>query len=135
MTADIGASNFGAENGGGGHLEEIAIENDEIRVVAREELSFVLLGEFGVGGALRIGVEGLAAAELVVGEVFPGSEFVFAGDGGVEAAEGRDGFDGVVGAEGQRHAGVEEGLPSIGVGGALGAETVFCPVNIISVSR
>ena len=109
---------------------EVAVDEDEVRVVAGDELAFVLLGKFGVGGALRVGVERLAAGELVLRKVGFGAGFVHARDGGVEAAKGRDGLDGIVGAEGERHAGVEECLPCVGVGGALGAETRFGPVHV-----
>ena len=48
-----------------GNSVEIAIDEDEVRIVARDELSLVLLGKFGVGGALCVGVERLAAGDLV----------------------------------------------------------------------
>ena len=90
----------------------------------------MLFSEFGIGRALRVGVERLAAGELVFREVGLGAGFVHAGDGGVESAKGRDGLDGIVGAKGERNAGVEEGLPCVGVGGALGTEAIDGPVHV-----
>ena len=98
---------------------EVAVDENEVGVVAGDELAFVLLGKLGVGRALRVGVERLAAGELVLGEIGLGAGFVHARDGGVESAKRRDGFDGVVGAKGERHACIEKGLPRVGVGGAL----------------
>src|SRR5271165_4688734 len=43
------------------HLVEIAIDEDEVCVVTGNELALVLLGELGVGRALRVGMERLAA--------------------------------------------------------------------------
>ena len=109
-----------AEDGRGGDFVEIAIDEDEVGVVAGDEFAFALLCEFGVGGALRVGVERLAAGEFVFGIVSFGSGFVHAGDGGIESAKWRDGLDGIVGAKGERDAGIEEGFPRVGVCGALG---------------
>src|SRR6266568_5852111 len=107
---------------------EVAVDKDEIGIVAGDEFAFVLLGELRIGRALRVGVKSLSAGKFVFGEVGFGSGFIFARDGGVEAAEGSDGFDGIVGPEGEGNASVEEGLPSVGICSAFGTETVFGPI-------
>src|ERR1039458_2889744 len=90
----------------------------------------VVCGGFGVGRALGVGVERLATGELVFGEIRPGPGLIHARDGGVEAAEGRDGFHRVIGAEGQGHTCVEKGLPGVGGCSASGSEPVLGPVHV-----
>ena len=62
-----------------------------------------------------------------------GAGFVLAGDGGVEAAEGRDGLDRIVGAEGEGDAVVEEGVPGVGVAARSGPRRASA--QFMSVSR
>ena len=121
---------MGGEDVAGGGGEEVSVEDGDVSEEAGFEAAFEVLGEVGVGGGLGVGVEGLLDGEALLGVEGLGSGFVLAGDGGVEAAEGADGFDGVVGSEGEGDAVVEEGLPGVGVGGALGAEAGGGPVHV-----
>jgi len=79
---------------------------------------------------LRVGVEGFVEGDFFLGLVGFGAGFVLAGDGGVQAAEGVDGFDGVVGAESENDIVVEEGAPGVGVFDAFGPEAGFGPVHV-----
>src|SRR6202012_583053 len=127
---DDGGQDAGLEDGRRGAGIEVAVNQDQVGIVAGQELAFVLLGELSVGGALGIGVKGLAAGDLVLRIVGFGSGFVHAGDCCVEAAEGCDRFHGIVGAEGQRNACIQEGFPCVGIGGALRSEAAFGPVHV-----
>ena len=122
--------NDSVQQGRGSRFVEIAVDDDEVGVVAGSELAFVLLGKLRIGGALSVGVESLAAGELVFREVGFGSGLIFAGDSGIDATKGGNGLHRVVCAEGEGHAGIEEGLPGVRVGGALGTETGFGSVHV-----
>ncbi len=66
LAGDPGLHHPGIEDGRGTKFVEVAVDDDEVGVVAGDQLALVLFGEFGVGGALRVGVESLAARELVL---------------------------------------------------------------------
>ncbi len=89
-----------------------------------------MFAELGEGGGLGVGVDGLVKRDLFLGLEGLGAGFVLASDGGVEATEGVDGFDGVVGAEGEGDVVVEEALPGVGVLDALETETVGGPFHV-----
>ena len=82
-------------------LEGVAIEDDDVGEEAGFEAALDVLAELGVGGGLGVGVDGFGEGDLFLRLVGGGSGFVLASDGGVEAAKGVDGFDRVVGAEGE----------------------------------
>src|SRR6185437_14814312 len=63
---------------------EIAIDKDEVGVIARLEFAFVVFGELGVGGALRVGIECLAARDFLLWEKRLCAGFIHTGDGSVE---------------------------------------------------
>ena len=106
----------------GGGFEEVAVEDDEVGEVAGGEEALGLLAELGVGGGLGVGEEGFGEGDALLGMEGLGAGLVLAGDGGVEAAERGDGFDGVVGAEGEGDVVVQHAAPGVGVFAALGAE-------------
>ena len=124
MTGDHRAQHLGAENVVRRDAGEIAIEHDEVGHHAGCERSFVGLAEFCVSRALRIGVECLRDGQLLFRKIALRARFVLSRHGGVDAAEGRDGFDRIVSAEGKRHTVIEEALPCVGVARALVAETL-----------
>ena len=101
------------EDGRGVNGVEVAVYVNEVSVVAGEEEAFFFLFEFGVGGALSVSGEGLAAGQDFFGVEAFGAGFIFAGDGGVEAAEWSDGLDGVISAEGDGDSCVEEAFPIV----------------------
>ena len=109
---------------------EIAIEHDEVGHPAGSERSFVGLAEFCVSRALGVRVERLRNRQLLFRKVALGAGFVFARDSSIDAAEGSDWLDGIVGAEGQRHAMIEEALPRVGVAGTIMAEALLRPGHI-----
>lgn len=78
-------------------FEEVAVDENEIRIVAGKESAFVLSGEHCVHRALDLGVEHLTACELVLGEVGPGAFFVQERDRGIETAKS------VIGSPGNRN--------------------------------
>ena len=78
----------------------VGIKHNQISEIAIGEDAFLLLTEFGEGGRLGVGVEGFGDGKLFLGLEGLGGGFVLAGGGGVEPAEGIDGLDGVVCAEG-----------------------------------
>src|SRR6266568_869481 len=121
---------FGPENGRRFYVIEVAIHEDEISIVSYRKFAFVLFGKLSVCRSLCVGVERLTARELVVGKIAFGCELVGASDRGIESAKRRDGFDRIIGAKGQRNAGVEKCLPRIGVRSSLRAEAVHCPIHI-----
>ena len=104
LPANEGLRHGRVENGSGADLVEIAVDQYEVRIVAGDELAFVLLGELGVGRALRVSVESLSTIQLVFRKIGLGFRFVFAGAGCKKSAKRRDRLDRIVGAEGQRHA-------------------------------
>ena len=55
MACDEGLEDLCEENCGGTDFVEIAIDEDEVSVVAGQELAFVLFFELGVGRTLRVG--------------------------------------------------------------------------------
>ncbi len=130
FSADDGAEDFGVEDFGGGGGEEVAVEDDEIGEEAGLEAADAGFAEFGEGGGLGVGVDGLPDGEALFGVEGLGAGFVLAGDGGIEASEGIDGFDRVVGAEGERDAVVEHGAPGVRVFGAFAAQAGFGPGHV-----
>ncbi|MCU1225822.1 MAG: hypothetical protein JWQ42_3915 [Edaphobacter sp.] len=112
--------------GGGG----VVVEDDEVGEEAGFEAALLVLAELGEGRGLGVGIDGLLDRELLLRLISFGAGFVLPGDRGVEAPEWIDGFDGIVGAEGQGYVVVEEGLPGVGVFGSVGAEAVGGPVHI-----
>ena len=111
FSADHGAQDLRGEDlarGGGG---EVAVEDDEIGEEAGFEAALLELAELGESGALSVGVEGFVEGDALLGVEGLGASFVLAGDGGVEPAKGTDGFDRVVGAEGEGDVVVEHGAP------------------------
>ncbi len=102
----------------------------EVGEVAGLEAAFYFFAEFAEGGGLGVGVDRFVEGDFFLRLEGLGAGFVLAGDGGVEAAEGIDEFDGVVGAEGEDDVVVEEALPGVGVLDALGAEAVGGPLHV-----
>src|ERR1700758_3728472 len=130
MTGDDRAHHFCAEDVMRRDGGEIAIEHDEVSHHAGRQCSFVGLTEFCVSRALRVGVERLRDGQLLLRKVALSAGFVLACDGSVDAAEGRDGLDRIVSAEGERHAVIEEALPCIGVACAVVPETLLRPRHV-----
>src|SRR5579872_4126269 len=130
FAGDVGFEDFRAKKRGGVYLVEVAIDEDEVGIVSGKQLTLVFFREFRVGRASSVGVESLAAGQLVFAVVGFGAGFVHSRDCGVEAAKRCDWLNGVVCAEGHAHARIEEGLPRIGVGGSFGPETFFGPVHV-----
>ena len=60
---------LGKQQGRSPDFVEVAIYEDEVRIVTGDEFAFVLLCEFSIGRALRVSVESLAAGELVFREI------------------------------------------------------------------
>ncbi len=89
-----------------------------------------MFGELGEGGGLGVGVESFADGEFLLWLEGFGAGFVLTGGCGVEAAEGVDGFDGVIGAEGDGNAVGQHGSPGVGIGGAFGAQAGGGPAHI-----
>ena len=113
-------------SGGGG----VVVEDDEVSEKAGFEATFLVFAELGEGGGLGVGVDGLLDGDLLLKLIGFGAGFVLPVDRGVEASEGIDGFDGVVGAKGQSYLVIEERTPRIGVPGSVGAEAVGGPVHV-----
>ena len=88
---------------------DVAVEDDEVGEVAGLEAAFYFFAEFAEGGGLGVGVDRFVERDFFLRLEGLGAGFVLAGDGGVEAAEGIDELDGVVGAEGEDDVVVEEG--------------------------
>ena len=101
FAVDYGAEDFGVEELLGGGGGDVAVEDDEVGEVAGFEAAFHFFAELGEGGGLGVGVDGFVERDLLLRLEGLGAGFVLAGDGGVEATEGVDELDGVVGAEGE----------------------------------
>src|SRR3979490_1245008 len=99
VAVDDGAEDFGVEEllgrGGG----DVAVEDNEVGEVTGFEAALHFFSEFAEGGGLGVGVDRFVERDLFLRLEGLSAGFVLAGDGGVEAAEGIDEFDGVVGAE------------------------------------
>src|SRR5581483_10646793 len=108
----------------------VAVEHHEIRQHTGAEGAFIVFREFGVGGAGGVGGNSLVNRDLLLRKVFLGASFVPAGNGGIETAEGRDGLDGIVGAEGQRDIVLQELCPGVGGARALRADAFHSPVHV-----
>ncbi len=87
---------------------DVAVEDDEVGEEAGFEAALLLFAELGEGAGLGVGVDRFVERDLFLRLEGLGACFVLPGDGGVEAAEGVDEFDGVVGAEGEDDVVVEE---------------------------
>src|SRR6201995_5451895 len=130
MTSDDRAHHFCAEDVMRRDGGEIAIEHDEVSHHAGRQRSFVGLTEFCVSRALRVGVERLRDGQLLFRKVALGASFVLSCHGGVDAAEGSDGLDWIVSAEGERHTVIEEALPRIGVARTIVTEALLRPRHV-----
>ena len=108
LSGDKGFEEVGVKQGWSANFVDVHFDEDEVRIVTGRELALVLFGEFSVCRALGVGVESLAASDFVGGKILFGSGLILSRDCCVESAKGVDGFDGVVGAEGERDACVEE---------------------------
>ena len=83
FTVDIGSPDLRFEDRGFGNFIEIAIYQDEVGIVAGDQLAFVRLRKFGVGRTLRVGIKRLPARELVGRKVLFRAGLVLPRDRGV----------------------------------------------------
>ena len=100
IAVDDGVQDFGVEELLGGGGGDVPVEEDEVGEIAGLEAALLVIAELGEGGGLGVGVDGLIEGDLLLELEGHGTGFVLTGDGGVEAAEGGDGLDRVVGTEG-----------------------------------
>ena len=121
LAVDDGFDDLGVEELLRIGLGDVAVEDDEVCEVAFGEDPFLVFRELCVGRGLCVGVESLIESDFFLRLKGLSASFIHARGGGVEAAEGADGFDGVVGAEGEGDVVVEHGAPGVSVFAALGA--------------
>jgi len=130
FAVDYGAKDFGVKELLRRCGRDVAVEDDEVSEKSWLETAFHFFAELAEGGGLGVGVDRFVERELFLGLEGLGTGFVLAGDRRVEATEGVDEFDGVVGAEGEDDVVVEEALPGVGVLDAFGAEAIGGPLHV-----
>lgn len=125
--AGDGVEHLGLQDLVVGNGEDVFGEDGNVGEASGCEGTFGSFFESGVGIGGGVGAEGFEAGEAL-GGIEGCTVFEAAGDGGVEAGEGVDVFDGGIGAVGDDCAGIEEFAPDVsallGAGGSEAGEDI-----------
>src|SRR5947209_3294118 len=109
------SGNFCKGDGGRSDLEQVAVYENEISVIAGSELPLMMLVKLRVRRTLSVCIQSLSARELVFRIVSLRALLVHASYRGIKPAKRSNGLNGIVSAKRQRNSGVEKRLPRIGV--------------------